>query len=360
LPLTLRLDDESQRRRSEADFELGRLRDAADPLRDPESVLVDPTRESEVVNVANLRDLLVLPSEMVTGRHDVALPYDLPRYTRVMDRVIAAVPNIPVSEALKLAARGLAGTGEETIDDEHLPWRTSDWSFAALLGSDSAPAIEIDALPARARRLFGWMDHDRPIVVDNIATGLCELIYLEPFDNTFDLLHIYVTIELIKAGRLQRQVLPLAEYFVRNRRALRAAYRDAVLGGDHTEWFRFVAACIATQSRKQTGTALEIAELPDVLEGMIGHIERRDGYVRLIRMLAKFQFVNARLVAECCEVTPKRARELLRKALENGFVVQVGDSRRERYYESVGLSGLTQRYAGVVTDAERRALRGDH
>lgn len=357
LPLALELDQESQGRRSQADFELGRLREAVINLRDPMDVLVRPTRESEVVNVMSLRGLVLTRRELMSGQHELDLPYDLERYKQIMEDVAGEPMGTPVSVVVKKVARGLAGMGAETLADENLPWRASDWSFAKLLGPDPDPDVRSIVDPDRAQLLFSWMDDIRMPIVDTVAVGMRKLIELDPFTNTLDVLHVYGGQALITAERLQVQVLPFSEFFVRNRSRFRDAYQHLTRTGDYNEWFRFVADCIIEQSAKQVDLAHELSRLPDELERKMGPIERRDGYFRLIRVLSRFQFVNAQLVATCCGLTTKRARELLHKAEEAGIVTQAGEGRRNRNYEVVEVRQLIRRYAGFVRDIDANALR---
>lgn len=352
LPSTLGLDDESQLRRSEADHALGLLTLAARFLRDPQHVLVRPARESEVENVASLRGLVLTRRAMASGQHDIDLPYDLERYTQVMNEAAGEPIAMPVSVVLKNVARGLAGLDGEADKDERLPWRTSAWSFAP------AQAVEPDVLPGRTHQMSRWMDTVRMPPVDEIAAGTCVLIELDPFANTLEMLHVYASLVLRKAGRLAVQVLPFSEFFVRNQERFRDAFQHVMKTGDYNNWFRFIADCVIEQAAKYVDLALDLSELPEEFERKIERHGRRDGYSRLLRMLPKFQFINAELVAECCDMTPKRARELLHRAEDDEFVTKVGESRKYKTYEVVDVRDLILRYAGVVRDSDRAAVRG--
>jgi hypothetical protein len=303
--------------------------------------------------------LVLTRRELVSGQHDLALPYDLDRYTQVMKDVTRGPVDTPVSVMLKGVVRGLAGACAETVDDENLPWRSSRWSFARSLGSTVDPNIPVDVIPVRAHRLFQWMDDVIHMpVVDKITLGLSELIALDPFDNTLDVLHVYTWLELRRAERLPAQVLPVSAYFVRNSDRFRETYRQVKESGDYNGWFQFVADCLAQQSDKQVSLAQDLSRLPEELERRISPDERRDGYHRLMRMLSRFQFVNAPLVAECCGLTVKRSRELLHRAEADGIVIQIGQGRRNKNYEVVEVRNLIQRYGGVVRKADTDALRG--
>ena len=360
LPSTLGLDEQSQQRRARADFELGRLRQAAISLRDPQDVLVRPTRESEVASVASLQGMALTGRELVGGQqHSLGLPEELQRYTRTMDEAACEPAGTPVSLVLKGVARRLAGMGAETVDDENIPWRSSNWSFATLLDSAPAPNTQPHEIPARARQLFGWMDAPQMPVLDTVAAGVLELIALDPFSNTLGVLAVYGDVMLRTAERLPAQILPFSQFFVSHLERFRRAYQDVAISGDYNEWFRFIADCVIEQSGMQVTLAEQLSRLPDFLERKVGGAVRRDGYSRLLRMFSRFQFVDAPLVAKCCKLTVKRARELLHKAEENGIVIQVGGGRKNKTYEVIEVRHLIKRYAAFVRDIDIAALRDD-
>lgn len=357
LPLTLGFDEVGQQRMSDADYALGRLSLAARSLRDPREVLVRPTRESEVESISGLRGQVLTRRHMASGQYDVNVPYDFDLYTQVMTELADAPASEPVSVLLQVAARGLSGMDDESGEVDQLPWRASEWSFARLLGAKVVPDVEPEVLPARMHQLSQWIDAGRLPIAVRVAVGLYELIELDPFTNTLELLHVYATLELRRTGRLDLQVLPFSVFFLRNQDRFRDAFQHVGRTGDYNPWLLFVADCIIERATKHVDLALDLSQLPDVLEQRIDHLPRRDAYSRLLRLFPRFQFLTTDLVADGCHVTAKHARDLLHRAERDGFVTLIGDSRRNKTYEVVEVRNLILRDAGVVRDIDSAAVR---
>jgi hypothetical protein len=81
--------------------------------------------------------------------------------------------------------------------------------------------------------------------------------------------------------------------------------------------------------------------------------KRRDGFARLLAILPSFQIVNVPLVSERCEITRKRARELLARAELLEIVEQVENRKRDKIYEVKDVRRALDLYAGMVPERDR-------
>ena len=320
LPSYLVLDQQTQQRRSRADYALGRLHEAADGLPDW-NVLVRTTQHREIQSMLAFRGVTVtnreiasidLPDQVLTLRP----PYNVAKYVRVMGDAARDVHRVPIGEIVKRAARDLACLGDETAAEEDLPWRTTTRLFGT--SPDDVYHLAVSpgvSLRAETERLFEWIDDATDItLVDKIAAGTFELFTLDPFTNTADLLHVLITLLLIKSGVVQDQIVPTSVHIDRNRDRFQRLHEHVVRTEDYNEWVRFFADGLVEQCENQLRVVHELARLPGKYRARVDPAKRRDGFARLLAILPSFQIVNVPLVADKCEITRKRARELLARA----------------------------------------------
>lgn len=328
------VDLRTHQRRSRADYALGRLCEAAAGLSDW-SVLVRPTQYREIQSMLAYRGVTVTSREIASaGLRDqmagLGPPYDVARYVRVLGQAARDVPGAPVGEILKWVACELTG-----------------WDAA---WSDAGVRAEMDGL-------FEWIDSATDVsLVDKIARGAFGLLSLDPFPNTTDLVHVLITLLLIRSGVVQGQIVPVSVYIDRNHGRLDRLCRYVARTGDVNGLVRFFADCIAEQCSNQLRMVHELTRLPGKYRSRMEPVKRGDGVARLFAVLPGLQVVNAPQVAERCEITGKYARELLAKAEEWEIVEQVGNRKRGRTYEVTDVRRALDLYTGMVPERDRAVL----
>lgn len=372
LSSSLDLDETTHDLRSTADHAVGRLR--ADVERLPNrSMLVDPTRRHDIQSMLAFRRVVVFDRDI--ARVDLPdekrpVPYDVAQYVRVMTEAISEVREIPVSEVLKRVARDLAGPGAGRVSgargavvDEDLPWRkTPRWFGAAAEDAYlHAPPPGPD-LEARTEELFAWLDRrSQTAALTTLAAGMHQLFSIDPYTNTADLLHILATLVLVKAEKVPDQVVPMAVHLDRNRGRFRELHARTAQTADYNDMVRFFATGLTEQCENQLRVVDELRRLPERYHDAYSEKReprlRRDGLSRVIDLLPSCQIVTSELLAEKCGFSPKRARELLMKVEELGFVELVETRRRTKIYEVKAIQRAIDLYGGMVPETDRDALR---
>ncbi|TDV34228.1 hypothetical protein [Actinophytocola oryzae] len=361
LPSNLNLDQLTHQRRSWADHTLGRLYDAATRLPD-RNVLVRPTQRHEIQSMLAFRDVTVTNRELASidlpGAGSRQLPYNVRRYVTVMGEAAIEVRTAPVADVLRRVARDLTDLSGGPVAEDGLPWRTEPRWFGP-----SAEDAYLSATPpgedlrAEAEQLFDWMDGPLEMpFVDKVALGTFKLFSLDPFTNTVDLLHVYVTLELIKSGVLQAQILPISVHIDRNRDLFHHMHRHVVQTLDFNSLVQFFANGFIEQCGNQLRVVRELAQLPeryiDKYVETVNVDKRRDGFARFVATLASFQVVTSQLIADRCRFTAKRARELLLKAEELEFVERVETRRKTKVYEVRDVRRVIDLYAGMIPEGD--------
>ncbi|MFL6121218.1 Fic family protein [Actinophytocola sp.] len=362
LPSSLEPDPLTQQRRSWADHTLGRLYEATAGLPD-RNVLVRPTQRHEIQSMLAFRGIPVTNRELASidlpdeGMRQ-QLPYNVARYVKVMGEATRDVREEPVAEVLKRVARDLAGLSAGSAPEEELPWRTTPRWFGGSPEQAYLSATPPGAdLRAGAEQLFAWMDSPLEMTfVDKVALGAFQLFTLDPFTNTADLLHVYVTLELIRSGVLQDQILPVSVHIDRNRAEFHELHQHVVRSSDFNSWVRFFADGFAEQCGYQLRVVRELAQLPEryINKYMrtVKADKRRDGFARLVAILPRFQVVTSQLIADRCSFTAKRARELLLKAEELEFVEHVEVLRKTKIYEVKDVCRALDLYTGMTPERD--------
>ena len=361
LPSSLVLDQLTQQRRSWADYTLGRLCEAAAGLPD-RNVLVRPTQRHEIQSMLAFRGVTVTNREIASidlpDEGMRRLPYNVKRYVEVMGDATQEVLTAPVGKVLKRVARDLADLSEGSSTDDGLPWRTTQRWFGDSAETAYLPAAPLGPdLRAEAEQLFEWMDSPMEMTfVDKVALGAYQLFTLDPFTHTADLLHVYVTLELIKRCVLQDQIVPVSVHIDRNRDLFHQLHRDVARTENFNSWVRFFADGLVEQCGNQLRVVRELAQLPErYINRYMETVDadrRRDGFARLVAVLPSFQIVTSQLIADRCEFSPKRARELLLKAEKLEFVERVETRSKTKIYEVKDVRRAIDLYAGMIPERD--------
>lgn len=358
LPSVLIVDQETQQQMSLAHHMLGRLDEAAARLPD-RTVLVIPTQYQEIQSMLALRGVTVATKEIayvgLPGRPPGLKPEDkIVRYVESVDEAIRGIGKTTVGRALRRAAIGFAQLSDDATGADGLPWRTAEHWFgdSPERGYHQAVAPGAD-LRDCAERLVEWMDSttDMPLI-GKVALGAYLLYTLAPFAHTSDLLHVYVALELIKAGALRDQIVATSVHIDRHRANFQRIHRGVIETGDYNEWVRFFAAGVIEQCQNQLNLVEQLGQLRDRNIRLVSD-RRRDGFTRFVSNLASFQVITAALAADRCKITEKYARELLTRAEGLGMVEELSRRKRNKVYEVKEVRRLVERFAGMVPAADR-------
>jgi hypothetical protein len=359
LPSSLIVDQKTQQQMSQAHYMLGRLDEAAERLSD-RRVLVSPTQSQEIQSMLALRGVTVATKEIayvgLPGKPPPELkPEDrIVRYIESVDRATRGVERTSVGQALLRTATRFAQLSDGPVSDDELPWRTADHWFGDTPERAYHHAVPPgDGLHVCAEELLAWMDDPMEMpLIGKVSLGSYLLYTLAPFTHTSDLLHVYVALELIKAGALRDQIVATSVHIDRHRARFQRIHQRTVETGDFNEWVRFFSAGVIEQCGNQLNLIDQLGQLRDKNLAQVSDW-RRDGFARFVSNLASFQVINATLAAERCKITVKYARELLHRAEGLGMVEEISRRKRNKVYEVKEVRRLVDRFAGMVPAADR-------
>lgn len=365
LPSHLVLDKYDQER-WDACRQVAYLRQAAAQFPN-RNVLVRAAQRREIQSMFAFRGVPVpersietidLPARSLRGQ----LPPQVARYVQVMARAVDEVRTAPVGYVLKRVVQALAappqwsgrrrGLPEEPVTSDLFPWRTTPHRFGESAGHrGAAPVPPGPKLRDEAERLFEWMDTPNELTPLNaLSLGAFKLCRLAPFENTLDVVPIYITLGLIRSDNLEAQILPMAVHLDQNRVRFEQVQLEAEETGDFNNLVKFFADGLVEQAGNQLRLIQDLAKLPEEYDKTYREAadvqDRRDGFPHMLTILPRFQVVTSKLIADECGFSAKSAREYLLKAEELHFVEHVDTYRQTKIYEVTKVQRAIDLYGG--------------
>lgn len=333
LPQDLVLRSRTYRELASTEQALGRLDEAAERLSDRRA-LIRATQVREVQSSAGLegsnaalREILV--ADLPGVRSPSALAPILTRHLRASDMAFAAAQ---AGEALNagLWARISAVLGGQDGGHDVAPdmvWRTQPgWlSGGSIEDAYLLTSPSLAATKAALARLDAWIAAECALpLVGKLALGHYQMTVLQPFRfGNGHLARLYVGLELVRAGVIREQILPIAMWLDRHREKYRSQIRYVVQTGDFIDWIEFFAWGVREAAMDQVRLIknLEVAR-DDLLARLPSRGSNRNtGHIRLVLadMLAT-PITNHKQIAARCGVSGKSATELTKRLLTAGLI----------------------------------------
>jgi hypothetical protein len=342
---------------------LGRLDEAAARLPDP-AILVGVTRLREVVNTLpadgaalSLRDLATI--DFTRGQMDPdADSMALRQLAAYDDAIRRMAKGEPLGATLQSwSAATIAGLDRSAGAATGTPWRTRDLWFGGPRPSDAY----LLALPPGARlrvageQVFEWIDSDveMPIIVKVSAT-VYQLLTVSPVDNMEFVLSTYVPLELVRAGVLRSQVLPVSVLFDRCRDDLPVCHRAMVDKGDLDEWVIFIANEIIELCKYQMNLIDELQKLHYKFLHLL--VRTNDSLGRMATLLASSPYIDYKKIMETCGISARHTRSLVARLREAGMVREGHRAGGRKIFENPDVLRLLGLYEGLREVSDRNAL----
>ncbi|OLF15970.1 Fic family protein [Actinophytocola xanthii] len=355
LPVSLR----TQNLLSRAHHLAGRLDEAAVRLTD-RRILVRTTQLREAQSMLALKQVIVAFREVLAAELSGRVPSPpevlaVRQFLRASDEAARRVHDSPVGETVFRLAAAVADPlrAEQTVHNR-LPWRSGPRWFG---GGRAEHAYLLAAPPGAdlrgaAEQWKVWVDTTTDMqVVAKLALGAYQLYTLAPLEHADELVYSYVSLELIKAGLVEDQCVPVSVFVDRNRARFERLHRQVVDTGDFDDWVGFFAEAIIEQCESQL-------MLVHALEReRHRHFERlptrNDAIARVVNALSGNPMLTAQLVARLCQISVKQSRTLIQKLEGYGLLKEVGSRKRNKLYEVPTVMRLLNLYDGRVSPQDR-------
>ncbi len=337
LPSDVTLRSKTHKAAALAERTLGRLNEAAERLPD-RSILVRTTQLRDVQRSAGLDHVPASLREMLLL--DLLGPQDMPSvapalaaYLNAVDVAFAHVHN-GGSIDLDLFGRISMGLALHQPVDLDASWR----SGSAWLGGREPRDASLICVPpgphlrAATEQWFAWVhaNSDLPLVC-KIALGHYQIEMLQPFAfGTHHLSRLYIGLELVRAGALRDQILPISVWLDRHRADYHAAMQQVANTGTFDDCVELFAEGIRAQSIDQMQL---IAKLERLREEQLARISgRKSGPNKTREVLSdliSFPVTNHKHIARRLQVS-FRAATAATRTLHSEGIVEVLDNKRYR------------------------------
>jgi len=331
IPRDLELAPKTVQLLSSADAALGQLQGLCQLVRDPE-LLVGPYLRREAIassriegTQASLSDLLQAEAgEAENHTEDVA---EVERYLAATRHAYEAIRTLPISQRLvkEIHAILLAGVrGNEKLPGE---LRTSPvWIGATHDNPDTA--IFVPPLPAEVpEALADWerfvnSPGDMPTL---IRCGLMHYQFetIHPFlDGNGRIGRLLINLMLTEEQRLDRPLLYVSGYFESHRSEYYFRLQRVREEGEIQEWLQFFLNAVREQAVDANTRSIRLVKVRErYLEEAAA---TRSSLPALANMLFQNPFVTVRSVQRQTDLTNQGARNLINKAVQRGWLREVG------------------------------------
>jgi hypothetical protein len=235
---------------------------------------------------------------------------------------------------LRRTAVGLPTDGTGSERGTAPPWRTTDhWFGGAEPSSAYLLAVPPGAeLRTAAEQWAAWVDcpSDMPLIA-KVALGAYQLVTLAPLDDSGEVANLYVVLELIRAGALRDQILPVAPWLAPGSPSYRTRHRAAAEDGDLDGWIAFVAEGIVRLCRAQLNIVDTVEELREEFLDRLGR--RNDSLARAVDALLGTPVADQALIAERSGVSLRHSHDLIKRLRIHGFVREMGRRKQHKLHE---------------------------
>lgn len=346
LPSWVELPSESLEAVCSADYQLGRLTEA--PSRLPDwSLVVRMTRWLEAKYALALADVHMTLRDVMEADLSMATSADtgglVRRYLEVAEdavrRVVAgeAVGEVILGPAAEMLADRQLATGDEfhISDVDGIPWRTG----LAWLGGSTGDTASLLAVPpgadlqASTAQWKTWVDGEvRVPWIAKVALGYYQFRTLSPVPDADYLARLYVVLELIRAGRLPDQRLPIAVMLERQKDRYWRHHCDLLRTGDYAAWITFFANGIGDLCKTQISLVEGLVTIQrnhnEKLEG-----KTNDAFTRLVNSLTSSPIADYAQFARRVGVSVRQCRDLVKRASRAGLIREVARKDRKKIFE---------------------------
>jgi Fic family protein len=337
LPAEVPLSSKTYQALAAAEQALGRLDEAAQRLPD-RSILVRTTQLREVQHSAGLEDMSAALHEMLLLdlpglQEKPAVDQFLVSYVRAADKAFTRVW-AGTAVNLELLAEISADLAPDPVPNLDAVWRND---LAWLGGREPRDADLICAPPgpylrAAAEQWSAWVEarSDLPLLC-KVALGHYQIEVLQAFAfGTRHLSRLYIGLELVRAGALRDQILPISVWLDRHHVEWHRTLQRVVHAGAFDDFVRLFAEGIREQSLIQIKLINRLEQLrAEQLAKIPGRGSGTSKTRTVLSELISFPITNHKHIENRHHLSFKMATEVMRNLHGQGLV-EILDNKKYR------------------------------
>lgn len=344
LPSDLILPSSINRDLARAEQGLGRLDEAA--LRLPDrAALIRATQVREVQSSVSFDDVSialreVLLADLLPARSEVAVT--LSRYLQASDAGFAAVARGAIIDVKLLVelhnklrgitdSAGALGTdrlwhdepdvaGTPVVNEGQLPTGPPGPHMNTAVEQWATWRAETSVLP----------------LVAKLALGHCQLVKLEPFSSvSSSLARLYIGLELVQAGVLRGQILPMSMWLDRHAQEYEQQISNVMQTGEFTDWIAFFSRGIDEACRNQVRLIHDLeAARDDLLDQLAEHGNGKNtGNIRrVLASLVATPITNHNEIAQRNRLSTKAATEIAKRLIDAGLIQNMDNKNYRKVF----------------------------
>ncbi len=341
LPFKLRLDDHLQSMLSRADVALGRLDGIAEILPDVDYFILmyvrkEATLSSQVEGTkATFSDALKAEASIKsTEMHDDV--DEILNYIEAMNYGLQRLDTLPISLRLIREIHGILLSGVRGEKKSPGEFRKSqNWVGGNDIGTASfipPPAGDIPALLSNLEKFI----HDKSPLPSLVKAGLLHSQFetIHPFlDGNGRIGRLLITFFLCQQGMLNKPLLYISEFFMKNRDRYYEqlnAYHDK---GDVEGWLRFFLDGVSITAERSIETARKVLALR---EQDVRKISEAGGSVQralsLLDALYHTPLVRVKDIERLVDIRNPNALALTNKMVKLGILKEITGQKRNRVF----------------------------
>lgn len=316
---------------SEADAALGHLQGLGTLITDP-SLLIGPYLRREALASSRIEGTQASLSEVFQSELDDRTPTDdlieVQRYLQATDQAHRLIADLPLTQRLLLDVHRTLLTNVRGEDRRPGEFRTTPvW----VGGSGATPdnAVFVPPLPDHLPDLLA--DWER--FVNDDGNGYPALIHAALMHYQFETIHpfldgngrigrLVINLLLMMRGRLAHPLLYLSSYFETHRSDYYARLQSVRETGDVDAWLIFFLTAVQQQANDAVQRARQLVELREAY--LSEAIQARSSLPRLVGMITRNPFVTVKAVQTELGLTNQGARNLIRAAVDRGWLHSIG------------------------------------
>jgi Fic family protein len=344
LPSDLILPSSINRGLAQAEQWLGRLDEATRRLPDP-AALVRATQIREVQSSASLDDVTialreVLLADLLPSRSRVNPT--LSRYLRASDFAFATVAGGAIIDVDLLVRITHEFRGVADADPE----RKADRLWRDEPGRIGRPPVAEGQLPTgppgphmntAIAQWAAWTAEVCPLpLVGKLALGHYQLAMLQPFSSgSANLARLYIGLELVQAGVLRAQILPISMWLDRHSHEYQQQIRNVVETADFTDWIAFFSRGINEACRNQVRLIQDLEAARDHLLAQLadrGNNKNTGNIRRVLTSLVATPITNHNEIAQRHGLSTKAATDIAKRLIDAGLIQNMDNKNYRKVF----------------------------
>lgn len=360
----LELSDHLLEELSDADQAIGRLDGAAAVLPEPDMFVYSYVRKEAVLSsqIEGTRSSLTDLFDAEAGARTPGQPRDVREVANFVVAMGDAIKQVQNGQKISLELirgahrtlfRGVRGGGLEPGEFRRIQnWIGHKGSTPATAEFIPPPPEQVQSALTALERYVQVTGAEPSLIRASLAHAQFETIH--PFvDGNGRIGRLLVTLMLIEAGSINRPVLYLSNYFLRNRDDYIRYLQRIGTDGDWEGWVRFFLRGVKETSEQAFATAKALLALRDQHEALLQRtLGRRTSLaIALLESLSKNPVISITGAAKSLGVTFPTASLVITEMKKQGLLAELTGQRSFRYFRYEPFVDIIGRDAAVPNRA---------